>query len=108
MATLAAPVSSATPALSKADALAPAYPGIKPEWYFLFMFQALKLIPSKIWFMDGEVLGILGFGLVGLLWLLLPFFEGDHKCRSARWMTGISVFALAFVITMSVYGYLAK
>jgi quinol-cytochrome oxidoreductase complex cytochrome b subunit len=43
----------------KADAFAPAPEGIKPEWYFLFMFQTLKYIPAKIFFIDGEVLGVL-------------------------------------------------
>ncbi len=93
---------------SKADLFASAPAGIKPEWYFLFMFQTLKLIPSKVWFMDGEVLGILGFGLIGILWLLLPFFESDRVARSKQWITGLSVFALAYVITLSVYGYVAN
>ena len=92
----------------KADLFASAPAGIKPEWYFLFMFQTLKLIPSKVWFIDGEVLGILAFGIAGLLWLLLPFFESNRAARSRRWITGLSVFVLAFVITMSVYGYVAK
>jgi cytochrome b6 len=39
----------------KADPFVSAPAGIKPEWYFLFMFQTLKLIPSKVWFVDGEV-----------------------------------------------------
>ena len=59
----------------KADPFMSAPAGIKPEWYFLFMFQTLKLIPAKVWFIDGEVLGVLVFGVVGLMWLLLPFFE---------------------------------
>lgn len=92
----------------KADLFASAPAGIKPEWYFLFMFQTLKLIPSKVWFMDGEVLGIVGFGLIGLLWLLLPFIESDRVSRSKQWITGLSVFALAYVIAMSAYGYLAN
>lgn len=92
----------------KADLFASAPAGIKPEWYFLFMFQTLKLIPSKVWLIDGEVLGILAFGLVGLLWLLLPFLECDRVARSKQWITGLSVFALAYVIAMSVYGYVAQ
>ena len=92
----------------KADPFVSAPAGIKPEWYFLFMFQTLKLIPPKVWFIDGEVLGVLVFGLVGLLWLLLPFFESDQPSRTKRWITGLAVFALAYVAGMSVYGYLAK
>ena len=92
----------------KADPFVPAPAGIKPEWYFLFMFQTLKLIPSKVWFIDGEVLGILAFGVVGLLWLLLPFFESRDPSRMKLWITGLGMFALTYVTGMSVYGHLAK
>ena len=34
---------------AKADAFASAPAGIRPEWYFLFMFQTLKYFPSQIW-----------------------------------------------------------
>lgn len=92
----------------KADPFASAPAGIKPEWYFLFMFQTLKLIPSKVWFIDGDVLGVVGFGVVALLLLLLPFFEGNHPTRTKQWITGVAVFALAYMASMSIYGYLAK
>ena len=93
---------------TKADPFISAPAGIKPEWYFLFMFQTLKLIPSKVWFVDGEVLGILGCSMAGLLWMLLPFFENDKAGHSKAWITGLSVFALVYVVGMSVYGYLAQ
>ena len=32
----------------KADPLAPAYPGIKPEWYFLWEYQLLKEFPPHL------------------------------------------------------------
>jgi len=92
----------------KADPFSPAPAGIKPEWYFLFMFQTLKLIPAKVWFVDGEVIGVLAFGLVGLLWLLLPFFESKQPLRPRHWITGVATFALAYITGMSIYGHLAK
>jgi cytochrome b6 len=92
----------------KAEPFASAPAGIKPEWYFLFMYQTLKLIPSKVWIVDGEILGILGCGLAGLFWMLLPFFESDKPARTRAWITGLGVFALVYMITMSVYGYVAK
>jgi len=92
----------------KADPFAPAPAGIKPEWYFLFMFQTLKLIPSKVWLIDGEVLGVLAFGLVGLVWLLLPFFESGDPLRMKRWITALAAFALVYMTGMSLYGHLAK
>ncbi len=92
----------------KADPFVSAPAGIKPEWYFMFMFQTLKMIPSKVWFIDGEVLGVLVCGLVMLLWLLLPFFETAPPSRTRPWITGLAFFALFYVTGMSVYGYLAK
>jgi len=93
---------------TKAEPFAPAPAGIRPEWYFLFMFQTLKLIPAKIGPLDGEIVGILIFGLAGFLWLLLPFFERGGRGRSQRWIFGAGVFALAYMASMTVYGYLAK
>jgi cytochrome b6 len=92
----------------KADPFAPAPAGIKPEWYFLFMFQTLKLIPSKVWIIDGEVLGVLAFGLAAVVWLMLPFFDSAPPERSRPWIRGFAVFALAYIASMSVYGHLAK
>jgi quinol-cytochrome oxidoreductase complex cytochrome b subunit len=93
---------------TKADPFAPAPAGIKPEWYFLFMFQTLKLIPAKIGFFDGEVLGILLFSVAGLIWILLPFFDPMGRGRSQRWIMGAGIFALAYMVSMSVYGFVAK
>ena len=36
----------------KADPFAPAYKDIRPEWYFMFMFETLKLVPG------GEIGGV--------------------------------------------------
>jgi cytochrome b6 len=93
---------------TKADPFASAPAGIKPEWYFLFMFQTLKLIPSKIWVIDGEVLGVVAFGIAAVVWLFLPFFESSHPSRPKRWITGLSIFALGYIAGMTIYGYFAK
>ena len=93
---------------TKADPFAPAPAGIRPEWYFMFMFQTLKLIPAKLGFLDGEVVGILVFGVAGLIWLLLPFFERERNGRGSRWILGAGIFALAYMASMTVYGYMAK
>ena len=91
----------------KADPFAPAPAGIRPEWYFLFMFQTLKIIPAKVWLFDGEVLGVLGFGVAGMLWVCLPFLE--NKWQWARtFILGLAVFALAYIGSMTIYGHVAK
>ena len=91
---------------TKADPFAPAPAGIKPEWYFLFMFQTLKLIPAKLGLLDGEVVGILTFSLAGLIWLLVPFLDGTR--RTQRLVTGAAMFVVAYMGTMTAYGYVAK
>jgi hypothetical protein len=72
------------------------------------MFQTLKLFPPKLWVVDGEIVGVLIFGVIGVLWLLLPFFESQEPSRPKRWLTGVAVFALAYMAGMSAYGYFAK
>jgi cytochrome b6 len=59
----------------KADPLASTPIGIKPEWYFTFMFTTLKLVPAHILSFEGEKLAILAFMIGGLLWLLVPFLD---------------------------------
>ena len=68
----------------KADPFAPAPEGIKPECYFLFMFQTLKYLPAKIWKFDGEVLGIMAFNIVALLLFVVPFVDKAPGNRRNR------------------------
>ncbi len=90
----------------KADAFASAPIGIRPEWYFMFMFQTLKFIPAHVWFMEGEVLGILGFGVIGLAWLLVPFWEiKDKPGRKFKPMTVIGIIAVIYIIILTILGY---
>jgi cytochrome b6 len=93
---------------TKADPFGAAPAGIRPEWYFMFMFQSLKLIPSKIWRIDGELLGILAFGLAGAVWVLLPFLGGQREKRGGILIKGAGVFALCYIVAMTIYGYMAK
>lgn len=93
---------------TKADPFVSAPAGIRPEWYFLFMFETLKFIPARIGFLEGEQVGILAFGLAGLLWLLLPFFDRNGSGRGQRWITGLGIFALVYITAMTIYGYLAS
>ncbi len=87
---------------TKADPFAPAPAGIRPEWYFLFMFQTLKLLPAKLVFLEGEFAGTLAFGLAAALWVAVPFI--DYRTgfgRVTRFFTGLGVFALGYIMVMS-------
>jgi cytochrome b6 len=90
----------------KADAFAPAPAGIKPEWYFLFMFQTLKFIPPKIWRFDGEVIGIMAFTFVALLLFIVPFVDRSPESRRRRLIfNSLGVLALTYIVGMTIFGY---
>lgn len=92
---------------TKADAFAPAPAGIKPEWYFLFMFQTLKYLPAKILTFDGEVLGILAFGAGALFWMLVPFLNrAPGHARRKLIFNIIGIFIMFFITVMTVVGFL--
>jgi cytochrome b6 len=90
----------------KADPFASAPASIRPEWYFMFMFQTLKLLPAHVLGMEGETIGILAFGLGGLLLALLPFLD-RAAVRGERnlLVTFLSWALIAYMVAFTVYGY---
>ncbi len=75
-------------------------PHIRPEWYFLAVYQYLKLMPSEVLGIGGKALGILTQMIVVILLLLLPFW---YPLRAARvnkneWRAGFSIFGLQLLI----------
>ncbi len=92
---------------NKADAFAPAPKGIRPEWYFMFMFQSLKFLPAHILFLEGELVGVLFFGAVGLVWMLIPYTKVKHR---SGWkfqpLTLVGICIVIFIIVMTILGYL--
>lgn len=92
----------------KADPFAPAPEGIKPEWYFMFMFQSLKYLPPHLLFIEGEVFGVLFFGAAGFMWMVLPFLKiNDRIEKKYKVTTVIGVFIVLFIIIMTIIGYLS-
>ena len=91
----------------KADPFAPAYKDIRPEWYFVFMFETLKLVPGgEIGGIEYEAIPILLFGLAGLLLLLVPFIDRKlaHEGRSPAF-TLVGVLGLVYVVGFTAWGY---
>lgn len=68
---------------------------IKPEWYFLALYQALKYVPEFV----GTLLPIV---LVGLL-VLWPFLDRrpDQSRRSYRWRALVMALILAAAVILS-------
>jgi cytochrome b6 len=90
----------------KADPYVPAPPGIKPEWYFGWMFQTLKMLPARILGLEGELVGILGIGIGALAWVLAPFLDDRHgRGARARFWTAVGALAAVYVVLFTVLVY---
>ena len=94
---------------AKADPLTSAPIGIRPEWYFIFMFETLKLIPPHMLFLEGELVGVFGFIIAGFIWMIWPFLPIKDKKRNKigiGFNTFIGLLVVAFILVMTVIGYL--
>jgi cytochrome b6 len=90
----------------KADPFQPAPIGIKPEWYFMAMFQTLKLLPSYILGIEGELLGVLAFGVVGLVLILIPFLERRKVSgQPSRFPAAFGITLLLYMVLLTYLGY---
>jgi cytochrome b6 len=93
----------------KADPFAAVPPGIRPEWYFLAMFHTLKLLPSHLLGIEGERLGVVGFGIVAVLLVLVPFFDRrTNRGENSPGFTALAVAVLVYLLVFTVVGHYAK
>ena len=91
----------------KADPFAPAYKDIRPEWYFMFLFETLKLVPGgEIGGVEFEAIPILLSGVAALLMLLAPFIDrGVIERGKSPGFTLAGVLALVYMVGMTAWGY---
>lgn len=84
---------------TKADPLRPAPVGIKPEWYFLFMFQTLKCMP--------EALGVGLLALAAAFLVLAPFLDRRAAHEQSDWrFTATYCALLAYAAIFELWGWL--
>jgi quinol-cytochrome oxidoreductase complex cytochrome b subunit len=71
---------------------------IKPEWYFLFLYQSLKLV--------SRTAGVLLPGVGVLLLLLVPFMDRGplRQMRSRRLLIGAVVAIIAVIVALTFWG----
>ncbi|MBI4520142.1 MAG: hypothetical protein HY701_04855 [Gemmatimonadetes bacterium] len=74
---------------------------VKPEWYFLAVYQFLKLVP--------EVLGVLAPVVAGLALTLLPFLDREPRRNPRRRPLAMALLAAALVawIGLTIWGKLS-
>lgn len=89
-----------------ADLMAPAPAGIKPEWYFLFLFQTLKLFPANFLFLTGETIAVFFIALGALALFFLPFIDNKPAGKKGRIVTAGFLLFLVYAVAMSVWSLL--
>lgn len=73
--------------------------GLKPEWYFLPMYQAVKYFP--------ELIGLMIQGLILLTLLIWPFIDHaiTHRVRAARAFRWVGLVALVGALLAGFLGW---
>jgi len=77
--------------------------GIKPEWYFLAVYQYLRIWPTTLLGLSGKTWGVLSQGPLILIIVVLPFiYRGRRAFTRPNWWYRIgvtTVLAAAIVFT---------
>ena len=78
---------------------------VKPEWYFLALYQLLKYVPSSILGINGPMFAVVGIILALLVVTIWPFL--DKKADSKKAMRiraiGVAVFVV-LAIALTIWG----
>ncbi|MCL5020461.1 MAG: cytochrome bc complex cytochrome b subunit [Bacteroidetes bacterium] len=83
----------------KVNSLLPAPAGIKPEWYFLFVFQTLRTFP--------DIVGLGALTLGGIIWMLVPFLDRKSlRGEKSIFFTLFGIAVIVYVVTMTVMAYI--
>ncbi|MDP2976234.1 MAG: hypothetical protein Q8N45_08485 [Anaerolineales bacterium] len=78
---------------------------VKPEWYFLALYQLLKYIPPKILGIDGTVLGVVSIMLAVLVLMFWPFIDKKEDNKKAMWIRLIAaIIGVIAAIAMTIWG----
>jgi cytochrome b6 len=90
----------------QANALASAPLGIKPEWYFLPLYQTLRLVPASIFSVSGELLVNLSVMVASAFWAFVPFIDrrSSHEEKSPIFTT-IGVLVIVYLVVTIVLAY---
>jgi cytochrome b6-f complex subunit 4 len=76
---------------------------VKPEWYFLALYQLLKFVPASILGIEGPVFAVVTILLVFLVVMFWPFLdrrEDNKKALRIRAIVTVVFLILAIVLTI--------
>ena len=79
---------------------------VKPEWYFLFLYQILKVIPPTIIGIEGTSFGVVAIFVALIVATLWPFFDRkEDASKKVIWIRlAVTILGLLIVIALTVWG----
>ena len=91
----------------KADPFAATPIGIKPEWFFTFLFTTLRFFPAHIFSMEGEIIAIFGIIIAGIFWMIVPLLDRNAaKGKRSPIFTLLGWFAFVYILVMTILTYI--
>ena len=79
---------------------------VKPEWYFLALYQILKKIPPMVLGIEGKIIGVvIPVLLVGLIFIW-PFLDNKpDKSKKIYWIRlAFVIVAVITIIALTIWG----
>jgi cytochrome b6 len=90
-----------------ANPLAPAPEGIRPEWYFLTLFQSFRLVPASVFGISGELIVQAVALAIALFLLAIPFLDRKAQREEAgRLIPFIGVCCISYAVISTLLAYL--
>jgi cytochrome b6 len=90
------------------DYLKPAPEGVKPDWFFLWVYQILKWIPTYVAGIEGEVVGIVGLAVAALFITVAPFVDWrSRRNELSPLFTAVGIISIIVFLVCTIIGYLS-
>jgi cytochrome b6-f complex subunit 4 len=79
---------------------------VKPEWYFLALYQILKWIPPQVLGIDGTIFGVVSIMLALVVVALWPFLDPkEETTKKPMWIRmAITIIGVIIVIALTILG----
>jgi cytochrome b6 len=88
------------------DYLKPAPAGVKPDWFFLWVYQTLKILPTYVLGIEGETVGIVGLAFISIFVAFIPFLDiKSQRNELSPYFTLAGIACMCVFIICTAIGY---